>query len=221
MIVILVIFFVVKHHYLGYLIPEGQNRIYKQFSEPEIIEKINAGDTKIFEALFREYYYNLCRFTAALIKSSSVAEDIVQEVFVKVWENRAKLSPVGSLKTYLYRASKNRALNYLKHLEIVNNWAEVSCEKISTKSSDPENEFLKKELFSSINDAVKKLPEKCRTIFILQRKEGLTYKEISEVLNISVNTVETQMGRALKKLRKIMFPHLSSLLIIISAVIIS
>lgn len=188
---------------------EGQNRIYKEYSETEIIEKIKTGDTKIFEVLFREYYYSLCRFTAGLIKSSSAAEDLVQEIFVKVWENRTKLNPNGSLKVYLYRASMNRALNYLKHLKIVNNWAEVSNSRPQKILPDPEQEFLRKELFSSINDAVKKLPEKCRTIFILQRKEGLTYKEISEVLNISVNTVETQMGRALKKMREIMFPYLS------------
>ena len=188
---------------------EGQNRIYKEYSESEIIEKIKTGDTKIFEVLFREYYYSLCRFTAGLIKSSSAAEDLVQEIFVKVWENRTKLNPNGSLKVYLYRASMNRALNYLKHLKIVNNWAEVSNSRPQKILPDPEQEFLRKELFSSINDAVKKLPEKCRTIFILQRKEGLTYKEISEVLNISVNTVETQMGRALKKMREIMFPYLS------------
>ena len=203
------------------MISDGQNRIYKQYSEPEIIEKIKAGDTKIFEALFGEYYYNLCRFTAGLIKSSSAAEDIVQDIFVKVWENRTKLSSDESLKAYLYRASKNRALNYLKHLKIAGNWAEASRENIAQNLPDPEKELLKKELFSSVNDAVKKLPEKCRTIFILQRKEGLTYKEISEVLNISINTVETQMGRALKKMRKIMFPYLSSLLIIISTAIIS
>ena len=189
--------------------PKGQNRIYKQYSETEIIERIKAGDTKIFEALFREYYYSLCRFTAGLIKSSSVAEDLVQDIFVKVWENRTKLSISGSLKTYLYRASRNQALNYLKHLKIVNNWIEVSGKDILKISPDPEKEFLKKELFSSVNNAIKKLPERCRIIFILQRKEGLTYKEISEVLNISINTVETQMGRALKKMRKIMFPYLS------------
>jgi len=72
-----------------------------------------------------------------------------------------------------------------------------------------ENEYIQKEILLSINKAIEKLPEKCRIIFLLQRQEGLTYKEISEVLNISLSTVETQMGRALKKIRTLLFPFLS------------
>lgn len=191
----------------------NRNNSGQEFSEIEIIWKIQSGDVKIFEALFREYYYSLSRFTTSIVKSSSAAEDLVQDIFLKIWENRQTWNPQGTIKTYLYRASKNQALNYLKHLNVVNNWAEFSRNSFS--SINPEDEFERKELLNSVNGAVNKLPEKCKMIFLLHRHEGLSYREISEVLNISISTVETQMGRALKKIREILFPYLSMLLITI------
>ncbi|HKJ80476.1 MAG TPA: RNA polymerase sigma-70 factor [Ignavibacteriaceae bacterium] len=195
----------------------NRNNSGQEFSEIEIIGKIQSGDVKIFEALFREYYYSLSRFTTSIVKSSSAAEDLVQDIFLKIWENRQTWNPQGTIKTYLYRASKNQALNYLKHLNVVHNWAEFSRNSFSSSSSsiNPEDEFERKELLNSVNGAVNKLPEKCKMIFLLHRHEGLSYREISEVLNISISTVETQMGRALKKIREILFPYLSMLLITI------
>lgn len=180
-----------------------------EYSESEIIAKVRSGDVKIFESLFREYYYSLSRFTASITRSSSAAEDLVQDIFLKIWQNREEWNPQGTIKTYLYRASKNQALNYLKHLSIVNNWAEISKDSLVNSSVNPEDEIIRKELLTSVSDAVNKLPEKCKMIFLLHRHEGLSYREISEVLNISISTIETQMGRALKKIREIMFPNLS------------
>ncbi|MGA7837651.1 MAG: RNA polymerase sigma-70 factor [Ignavibacteriaceae bacterium] len=191
----------------------NRNNSGQEFSEIEIIWKIQSGDVKIFEALFREYYYSLSRFTTSIVKSSSAAEDLVQDIFLKIWENRQTWNPQGTIKTYLYRASKNQALNYLKHLNVVNNWAEFSRNSFS--SINPEDEFERKELLNSVNGAINQLPEKCKMIFLLHRHEDLSYREISEVLNISISTVETQMGRALKKIREILFPYLSMLLITI------
>jgi RNA polymerase sigma-70 factor (family 1) len=196
------------------MLSQNRNNSGQEFSEIEIIKKIQSGDVKIFEALFREYYYGLSRFTTSIVKSSSAAEDLVQDIFLKIWENRQNWSPQGTIKTYLYRASKNQALNYIKHLNVVNNWAELSRNSFSSSSLNPEDEFERKELLTSVNGAINKLPEKCKMIFLLHRHEGLSYREISEVLNISLSTVETQMGRALKKIRGIMFPYLSSLFII-------
>lgn len=182
---------------------------YNLNDDSHLISEIQSGKAECFEYLFRNYYYGLCRFVAGIIKSSSVAEDIVQDVFLNIWQNKKEWLPQGNIKTYLYKASKNRAINYLKHLTVINNWAESSTENITLSGNNIENEYVQKETLLSINKAIEKLPEKCKVIFMLQRQEGLTYKEISEVLNISLSTVETQMGRALKKIRKLLFPFLS------------
>lgn len=182
---------------------------YKLNDDSHFISEIQAGNAECFEFLFRNYYYGLCRFVAGIIKSPSVAEDIVQDVFLNIWQNKKDWLPHGNIKTYLYKASKNCAINYLKHLTVVNNWAEFSTEHMASSCDNLENEYIQKEILLSINKAIEKLPEKCRIIFLLQRQEGLTYKEISEVLNISLSTVETQMGRALKKIRTLLFPFLS------------
>lgn len=191
----------------------NENSSHPDNSEKEVIDSIRGGDTGVFEILFRKYYYNLSRFTASIIKSPSIAEDLVQDIFLKIWQNRRDWNPQGSIKTYLYRASKNQALNYLKHLKIVNNWAEFSKSSFAASPINPEDQILKNELITSVNEAINRLPEKCKMIFLLHRHEGFSYREIAEVLNISLSTVETQMGRALKKIREIMFPYLSFFLI--------
>lgn len=191
------------------MLSKKESTSFGGFSEREIITKVRSGDVKIFESLFREYYYSLSRFTANITKSSSAAEDLVQDIFLKIWQNRREWNPQGTIKTYLYRASKNQAFNYLKHLKIVNNWVEISKDSLINSSVNPEEEIIKREILTSVGDAVNKLPEKCKMIFLLHRHEGLSYREISEVLNISISTVETQMGRALKKIREFIFPYLS------------
>jgi len=109
---------------------------------------------------------------------------------------------------YLYRAAKNLSLNHLKHEKVVREWENEELMKIRLSENDPEEELFQHELSFAIQRAIDRLPERCRLTFTLHRQEGLTYTEIASVLNISIKTVETQMGRALKTLRKLLLPYL-------------
>ena len=176
--------------------------------ENQWIEKIRTGDAIAYEALFRTYYPRLCRFVLKMVQSKSIAEEIVQEIFLKIWEHRATWTSQYPIRIYLYRAAKNLSLNHLKHEKVVREWEKEELMKIPLSENDPEMELFQHELSFAIQRAIDRLPERCRLTFTLHRQEGLTYTEIASVLNISIKTVETQMGRALKTLRKLLLLYL-------------
>lgn len=121
-----------------------------------------------------------------------------------VWERRATLNPDRSIKSYLYTATKNRALKHLRHEEVKRK-NKGKIDLYSVAPSTPEDLISHAETAASIGQAIEKLPEKCRLIFKMNRFDHLTYAEIAEVLEVSVKTVETQMGRALHALRHALF----------------
>jgi len=165
------------------------------------VERIQGGDDRAFETMFRVYYPRLCRFVCHYVKSLEIAEEIVQDIFLAIWENRERWNPVGRVRTYLYRAAKNRALNHLKHYRIENRFRRMRLVLKEESQSTPDEALQNKELLAAIEQGIEALPERCRLIFTMHRQEGLTYTEIAEILDISIKTVETQMGRALKSLR--------------------
>ena len=134
----------------------------------------------------------------------SIAENLIQDVFVTVWEKRATLNPDRSIKSYLYTATKNRALKHLRHEEVMRK-NKGKIDLYSVAPSTPEDLISHAETAASIGRAIETLPEKCRLIFKMNRFDHLTYAEIAEVLEVSVKTVETQMGRALHALRHALF----------------
>ena len=154
-----------------------------------------------FNLLFNELYIPLCRYCMKFVNDSDVAEDIVQEQFIYIWEHRAKLKHTSSIKAYLAKAVKNRSLNYLRdqfsrktdqQLEVV--------AKFDAKYELPSEILEIKELEAILEKGIESLPIKCRIIFSMKRFAGMTNREISENLQISIKTVETQMTIALKKL---------------------
>lgn len=173
--------------------------------ELRLVKKIRGGDAGSFELLFRKYYGDMCGFVNSFPVTAPDSEDIVQNIFLNIWNNRANWSPGISLKSYLFRAAKNGALNRMKHLSVERNYAEREWQSGPWLVENIENELDRKEFLSLINMAVSRLPEKCRTIFLMRSREELTYREISEVLGISENTVATQVGRAIRKLNKLLF----------------
>jgi RNA polymerase sigma-70 factor, ECF subfamily len=175
--------------------------------ENQVIQKIRSGDTMAYEVLFRTYYPRLCRFVLKMVQSESIAEEIVQEIFLRIWEQKASWAPKCPVHMYLYRAAKNASLNHLKHEKVVRDWEDDEIKKTFVSDTNPERELLRNELSSAIQMAINHLPERCRITFVLHRQEGLTYSEIASVLNVSIKTVETQMGRALKALRKLLLPY--------------
>lgn len=165
-----------------------------------IYQRIKEGDKRAFKALFQTFYPRLCIFAGQITKNPSEAEEIVQELFVQLWNDRSNLDIHTSLENYLCRSVKNKCLNHLKHTRI----ADDIKIKIHNKHivPDPEAVYTASELLLKIENCIELLPEKRKEIFRLNRQEGLRYKEISQKLNISVKTVETQMTLAIKTLRK-------------------
>ena len=169
--------------------------------ESEWVKSIKIGDHKAFELLFNFYCQRLISFAQRYVIDIQIAENIVQEVFVSVWSQRNKLNPSKMIKSYLFTAVKNQALNELRHRDVQTK-SQGRLVDLSTKDTDPEQELTTDEINNAIHRAIDELPEKCREIFMMNRFDELKYAEIADVLNISIKTVETQMGRALKKLRE-------------------
>jgi len=183
--------------------------------ESEWVTAIKSDDKAAFEKLFNNYCQRLINFTRRYVIDKQIAENIVQDVFVNVWQRRSNLDPEKSIKTYLFTASRNEGLKHLRHLNVEKKSFDRIIESYPEAKHDLELEG--KEISQSINKAINELPEKCREIFELNRFENLKYAEIAYTLNISVKTVETQMGRALKKLRKQLKPLLPMLLFLLIA----
>jgi RNA polymerase sigma-70 factor (ECF subfamily) len=185
--------------------------LYNDQSESIWIQKIKTGDSDAFEKLFRQYCQPLINFARHFVRDTQIAENIVQDVFLRIWANRTHLNPSSNIKTYLYCAVKNHAINYLRHAHVENRSVDV-LKNMNSPVRTPEEKWQEKEMKASIHLAIEELPEKCRLIFCMSRYDHLTYAEIADIQNLSIKTVETHMGRALKFLRKRLAPFLISLL---------
>jgi RNA polymerase sigma-70 factor, ECF subfamily len=164
--------------------------------------------SQLFEEVFKSHHRVLCSIANNIVKNPKAAEDIVQDVFLKLWQKKDELVIHSNLKGYLYRSTANAAIDYLR-----NNKNVIPLRKVvfSEKTDDVNAEayMIKKELEDSIEKALRLLPPKCKAIFVLSRFEGMKYKEIAGHLNISVKTVENQMGIALEKMRSELKPFLT------------
>ena len=165
------------------------------------VESIRAGDPAAFEALFHAYHAPLCAFAYRYLGARDLAEEIVQEIFLFVWERREVLEVRTSVKSYLFTAVRNAALSYLRHEHVVRRREAEIVELFDGPNAGADEEAAAAETLAAVQRAVGRLPERCRLVFTLQREQGLTYAEVAEVLGISPKTVETQMGRALRSLR--------------------
>jgi RNA polymerase sigma-70 factor (ECF subfamily) len=185
-------------------IPDRENIAIKTSAfppEPEWVERIRSGDVSAFEALFHAYHAPLCRFAYSYVGAKDLAEEIVQEAFLFVWERRRTWDVRTSAKNYLFTSVRNAAVSYLRHERVVRRREAETAELFARPSASADSEARTAELMAAVQRAVGRLPERCRLIFTLHREQGLTYQEIAQVLEISPKTVEVQMGRALKALR--------------------
>ena len=173
-------------------------------SDADIRARIREGDHAAFEALFRTHYDGLVRFANRLVQASMESEELVQEVLLQVWVRRASLASNEDLKTYLYRATRNRALNHLRRRRLEFLWSRSRPAEEPAVEQTDESDLTA--LDQATRDAIAALPERCREVFVLSREHQLTYAEIAYTMGISVKTVETQMGRALKALRAALEP---------------
>ncbi|MDJ1467756.1 RNA polymerase sigma-70 factor [Xanthocytophaga flava] len=173
--------------------------LFVSVSDQQLIEAIRKGDKQSFEIVFKQYYRTLCEYAFTIVKDTDEARDIVQSMFLKIWERREDLIITLTLKAYLYRAVHNTCLNRIKHESIKTKYIRQSIGDGRQEVKQPEafaNETEKK-----VMKAIDDLPEQCRIIFKLSRFEEMSYADIAQKLNISVQTVANQVSKALKVLR--------------------
>jgi len=167
----------------------------------KLLEKIRQGDEKAFEVIFHRFYPVLCSFASQFTKDDNIAEEIVQDFFVRLWEKKNLISIESSFENYLFKSIKNQCLNFLEHKRVKQKMIDNFPSKNITHQTD-DFSFFDSDLIHKVEESIASLPKRRREIFLLSREEGLKYSEIAEVMNISIKTVETQMGLALKTLRK-------------------
>jgi RNA polymerase sigma-70 factor (family 1) len=185
-------------------------------SDREWYARIKAGDESAFEALFRAHYGVLCGFARKFVADKDTAEELVQELFMQMWDRRATLNPETSLKAYLFTAIRNSCLNHLKHLAVKSRHQEHARSMEAAHAADPSEALQSAELEARIHLEIDALPDRCSEIFKLSRFQGLKYDEIAKELGISPRTVEVQIGKALKILRENLAEWLPMLLFLLA-----
>ena len=185
-------------------------------NEPEIIDKIKSGDRKAYESLFLEHYKNMVLYAKKFVMETEVARDIVQDVFIYIWDKREKLNIDRSLASYLFRAVKNASINYLKREDYKQDYIKdfllsISQESGTTSKFEDAHELVvHNDLLVKIEAIIESLPEQCKNMFRMSRFRGLKNREIALIYAVSPRTVETQIYRALKVLKENLSSYLTS-----------
>lgn len=156
-----------------------------------------------YKKVFEEYYNPLCNFAFKIVKRKDLAEDVVQEVFVQIWHKRSTIQLSSHIKNYLFQSTRNKAIELLRRNKLESDYIQndMHSKEDSYEIEQDANTFMLKE---QLKRSIRQLPPKCQEIFVMSKVNGLTYTEIAEELNLSVKTVENQMGRALKLLREML-----------------
>ena len=170
-------------------------------TDQELITSLQNGDESAMDVLFRRHDKSICRSVYRILKDNNLAEDIAQEVFLGLWKKRDKLKITTSVQAYLKRTAVNKSLNFIRDQKIKFDDEEKMPVQYNNQSTS-QQKLEADDLQNLINDSIDLLPEKCRLVFTLSRFEEMTYQEIANELNISIKTVENQISKALKFLRK-------------------
>ncbi len=168
----------------------------------ELQNRVASGDENAFTELYLHFGKKLILFGVSLVRSKEIAEELVEDVFVRLWANRQGISGIDNLTVYLYVAVKNKALNKLsqKAQELVAAPFDYLDTTMNEFAADPYDMMITSEMMAQMQHAIEALPPRCKMIFKLVREDGLKYKEVAEILNISVNTIDVQMAIAVKKI---------------------
>lgn len=168
----------------------------------ELQARIATSDETAFTQLYLHFGKRLIHFATSLLRSKETAEELTEDVFVKLWANRSGITGIDNITVYLYVAVKNKALTSLsvKAKQLVLAPFDFLDTSIDEFASDPYDIMITSEMMDRMHHAVESLPPRCKMIFKLIREDGLKYKEVAEILNISVNTIDVQMAIAVKKI---------------------
>jgi RNA polymerase sigma-70 factor, ECF subfamily len=194
--------------------PSSRDAASRARYELACFDRMRTGDETAFEILFRTYAGPLCDFAYSYVGSQPMAQEIVQDLFSRIWERRDTLEIPRSVYAYLFGSTRNRAINHLRDRRVQDAFATRALRAVRTSITSPsapqEQELEAQALGEALARAVKELPERCREVFTLTRDQHLTYAQVAEVLHISPKTVEIHMGRALALLRRKLEPWLHS-----------
>jgi RNA polymerase sigma-70 factor (family 1) len=167
-----------------------------------LLQRMSRGDQLAFRELYHVFHKRLHYFAFAMVKTKEAAEEVVEDVFIRLWNQRTEVTGINNLKIYLYTATKNTALNYLSKKareSMVEPFDSIDIALQETGIS-PEQIMISAETYQKIRQAVESLPPRCKMIFKLIREDGLRYKEVAEILNISINTIDAQMAIAVQRI---------------------
>lgn len=189
-------------------------------TDQQLLQRLREGDEHAFEVLFRSYYPGLLRFAHAQLEDRGEAEDVVHDVFLRIWRERERLGGDRSLRVYLLASVRNRVIDVVRQRAVRRRWVqedsgragEVPGGSLSGRGPALASEAIELgELDAAIRRAVAQLPERCRTAFILCKEQEMTYAQAAEVMGVSPATVKTQIARALASLRLSLEPFLTVL----------
>lgn len=179
----------------------GADASFNDDFQRELLKQIAAGNETAFRQLYHHFYKKLLQFAFVLTKQKEVAEELVEDVFIKFWKNRHAAENIRNVRVYLYTAAKNMCLNYLSSKmqeNITKPFDAINIELAGTLS--PDQILIYRETYAKIKRAIETLPPRCKMIFKLIREDGLKYKEVAEILNLSISTVEVQMSIAIRRI---------------------
>lgn len=178
------------------------NDLHNTVQLRELQIRVAKEDEMAFTQLYLHFGKKLIQFALSLVRSKEIAEELVEDVFVKLWANRNNIVEIENLTVYLYVAVKNRSLNALSHKakELIAAPFDYLDTTLDGFASDPYDIMITSEMMASMQHAIDELPPRCKMIFKLVREDGLKYKEVADILNISINTIDTQMAIAVKKI---------------------
>lgn len=184
--------------------------------EKILVEKLKEGDKSAFSSLFTAYYSDLVMFASTFLKDLDSSEEIVQDIFLKLWEDREIIIITTTLKSFLLKLVQNKCLDWLRHAKIINSHYESVMCSSPLLECDTENYILRSEIEKIVKKALDEIPEEIAEPFKLNRYDGLKYREIAEKMHVSNRTVEVRIGKVLQILRDELKDYLITFLILLS-----
>lgn len=176
--------------------------------ESSLTERILQGDKSAFTSVFTKYYADMVMFAHTMVRDKATSEEIVQDIFIRLWENRKTIVITSSLKSFLLKSIQNKCIDWIRHIKIRDKYQMRILNHPILFENDAENYLLYTELEEKLKKALDKFPKDISRIFVMNRFEGLTYNQIADALNISVRTVEVRMGKALSLLKDLLKDYL-------------
>lgn len=191
--------------------------------EKKILKELKYGSKKAFEYIFKTYYDQLCRYAEEILKDTEKARDVVENIFVLIWEERKMIDIHTSLRSYLYRSTYNSCLNLIRKKKTENKYrnfflhhSDLSKTHDYGSSSYPLSGIIENELIDKLETIINDLPPQCRKVFLMSRHDGMSHCQIAESLGLSVNTVKAHIMGALKKIQYALKDIIISLLLFIT-----